>query len=61
MDGRRFIETIFSSDKTHSVTQVVMNLPNNAVDFLGLFSIAIFSVQVYVLIVITYTCRFLYE
>ncbi|KMS98385.1 hypothetical protein BVRB_4g093370 [Beta vulgaris subsp. vulgaris] len=37
MDGRRFIETIFSSDKTHSVTQVVMNLPNNAVDFLDVF------------------------
>lgn len=36
MDGRRFIETIFSSE-THSVTQVVMNLPNNAVEFLDAF------------------------
>uniref|UniRef100_A0A803N6A3 tRNA (guanine(37)-N1)-methyltransferase n=1 Tax=Chenopodium quinoa TaxID=63459 RepID=A0A803N6A3_CHEQI len=36
MDGRRFIEAIFSSE-THPVTQVVMNLPNNAVEFLDAF------------------------
>ncbi|KAJ8428546.1 hypothetical protein Cgig2_003794 [Carnegiea gigantea] len=35
MDGRRFIDTVFSSEKGHSITQVVMNLPNNGVDFLG--------------------------
>jgi len=38
MDGRRFIDTMFSSEKGHSITQVIMNLPNTAVEFLGLFS-----------------------
>ncbi|XP_019183341.1 PREDICTED: tRNA (guanine(37)-N1)-methyltransferase 1 isoform X1 [Ipomoea nil] len=37
MDGRRFIGTIFSSKKTRTITQVVMNLPNDAVDFLDVF------------------------
>lgn len=37
MDGRRFIDTVFSSEKGHSITQVVMNLPNNAVEFLDAF------------------------
>ncbi|CAO2833460.1 unnamed protein product [Amaranthus hypochondriacus] len=37
MDGRRFIEAIFMSDQIPSVTQVVMNLPNNAVEFLDAF------------------------
>nr|GMD56186.1 tRNA (guanine(37)-N1)-methyltransferase 1 [Ipomoea batatas] len=37
MDGRRFIGTIFSSQKTRIITQVVMNLPNDAVDFLDVF------------------------
>ncbi|XP_021725997.1 tRNA (guanine(37)-N1)-methyltransferase 1-like isoform X1 [Chenopodium quinoa] len=36
MDGRRFIEAIFLSE-THPVTQVVMNLPNDAVEFLDAF------------------------
>ncbi|KNA25658.1 hypothetical protein SOVF_004600 [Spinacia oleracea] len=36
MDGRRFIEAIFSSE-SHSVTQVVMNLPNDAAEFLDAF------------------------
>lgn len=40
MDGRRFIGTIFSSQKTRIITQVVMNLPNDAVDFLGMCSLA---------------------
>lgn len=35
MDGRRFIETVFASQRAHSITQVVMNLPKDAVDFLG--------------------------
>ncbi|XP_074302126.1 tRNA (guanine(37)-N(1))-methyltransferase 1-like isoform X1 [Silene latifolia] len=37
MDGRRFIETVFSNNNAHSITQVVMNLPNDAVEFLGAF------------------------
>ena len=39
MDGRRFIISLFSSEKAHSITQVVMNLPNDAVEFLGLLSV----------------------
>jgi len=35
MDGRRFIKAMFASDKAHSITQVVMNLPNDAAEFLG--------------------------
>lgn len=35
MDGRRFISAILSSQQKFSVTQVVMNLPNDAVEFLG--------------------------
>lgn len=26
---------MFASDKAHSITQVVMNLPNDAAEFLG--------------------------
>lgn len=37
MDGRRFIDAIFSSETTRSVTQVVMNLPNNAAEYLDAF------------------------
>ncbi|KAL3503293.1 hypothetical protein ACH5RR_037742 [Cinchona calisaya] len=37
MDGRRFIDTIFASQKTRPVTQVVMNLPNDAAEFLDAF------------------------
>ncbi|KAL5736169.1 hypothetical protein ACOSQ2_030957 [Xanthoceras sorbifolium] len=37
MDGRRFINAIFVSDKAHSITQVVMNLPNNAAEYLDAF------------------------
>ncbi|PON86673.1 SAM-dependent methyltransferase TRM5/TYW2-type [Trema orientale] len=37
MDGRRFIISLFSSEKAHSITQVVMNLPNEAVEFLDAF------------------------
>ncbi|VFQ91826.1 unnamed protein product [Cuscuta campestris] len=37
MDGRRFIDTIFSSQNTRNITQVVMNLPNDAVEFLDVF------------------------
>ncbi|XP_075521797.1 tRNA (guanine(37)-N(1))-methyltransferase 1 isoform X2 [Primulina tabacum] len=37
MDGRRFIETVFSCQGTHSITQVVMNLPNDATEFLDAF------------------------
>ena len=35
MDGRRFINAMFTSDKAESITQVVMNLPNDAAEFLG--------------------------
>ena len=35
MDGRRFIIAMFSSVKAHSITQVVMNLPNDAAEYLG--------------------------
>ncbi|KAL9232395.1 hypothetical protein vseg_007510 [Gypsophila vaccaria] len=37
MDGRRFIEAVFSNSNAHSITQVVMNLPNDAVEFLDAF------------------------
>ncbi|KAI4374726.1 hypothetical protein MLD38_012688 [Melastoma candidum] len=37
MDGRRFVRSIFSSDKAMSITHVVMNLPNSAVEFLDAF------------------------
>lgn len=37
MDGRRFIEAMFASDKAQSITQVVMNLPNSAAEFLDSF------------------------
>ncbi|KAF1898135.1 hypothetical protein Lal_00032900 [Lupinus albus] len=38
MDGRRFIEAMYASDKAHSITQVVMNLPNDAAEFLDIIS-----------------------
>ncbi|KAF5192247.1 tRNA (guanine(37)-N1)-methyltransferase [Thalictrum thalictroides] len=37
MDGRRFIDAIFKSQKTRYITQVVMNLPNDAAEFLDAF------------------------
>ncbi|XP_073050422.1 tRNA (guanine(37)-N(1))-methyltransferase 1-like isoform X2 [Primulina eburnea] len=37
MDGRRFIQTIFSCQRTHSITQVIMNLANEASEFLDAF------------------------
>ncbi|XP_048319102.2 tRNA (guanine(37)-N1)-methyltransferase 1 [Ziziphus jujuba] len=37
MDGRRFIIAMFSSERAHSITQVVMNLPNDAAEFLDAF------------------------
>ncbi|KAG5235558.1 tRNA (guanine(37)-N1)-methyltransferase [Salix suchowensis] len=37
MDGRRFIDAMFASQKAHSITQVVMNLPNDAVEYLDAF------------------------
>ncbi|CAA3006895.1 tRNA (guanine(37)-N1)-methyltransferase 1 [Olea europaea subsp. europaea] len=37
MDGRRFIETIFAIQRAQSITQVVMNLPNDAAEFLDAF------------------------
>lgn len=35
MDGRRFIDAMFASDKAQSITQMVMNSPNDAADFVG--------------------------
>ncbi|XP_010268910.1 PREDICTED: tRNA (guanine(37)-N1)-methyltransferase 1 isoform X2 [Nelumbo nucifera] len=37
MDGRRFITSIFTSNKVESITQVVMNLPNDAAEYLDAF------------------------
>ncbi|XAR56604.1 tRNA (guanine(37)-N(1))-methyltransferase [Bertholletia excelsa] len=37
MDGRRFIETVFMSQRVRSITQVVMNLPNDAAEYLDVF------------------------
>lgn len=37
MDGRRFIQAMFSSEKARSITQVVMNLPKDAAEFLDAF------------------------
>ncbi|XP_057729490.1 tRNA (guanine(37)-N1)-methyltransferase 1-like isoform X2 [Arachis stenosperma] len=37
MDGRRFIKAMYASDKAQSITQVVMNLPNEAAEFLDAF------------------------
>ncbi|KAL3821557.1 hypothetical protein ACJIZ3_007462 [Penstemon smallii] len=37
MDGRRFIEAVFASRRAQSITHVIMNLPNNAVEFLDAF------------------------
>ncbi|KAJ6886947.1 tRNA (guanine(37)-N1)-methyltransferase 1 [Populus alba x Populus x berolinensis] len=38
MDGRRFIDAMYASQKAQSITQVVMNLPNDAVEYLGVQS-----------------------
>ncbi|KAI3988163.1 hypothetical protein MKX01_011952 [Papaver californicum] len=37
MDARRFIIAMFNSPKAKSITQVVMNLPNDAVEYLDAF------------------------
>ncbi|PUZ56746.1 hypothetical protein GQ55_5G359600 [Panicum hallii var. hallii] len=37
MDARRFISSIYSSQHVHPVTQIVMNLPNDAAEFLDVF------------------------
>ncbi|XP_052174954.1 tRNA (guanine(37)-N1)-methyltransferase 1 isoform X2 [Diospyros lotus] len=37
MDGRRFINTVFTSLEAQFITQVVMNLPNNAAENLDVF------------------------
>ncbi|XP_010520888.1 PREDICTED: tRNA (guanine(37)-N1)-methyltransferase 2 isoform X2 [Tarenaya hassleriana] len=37
MDGRRFIKAMFSSEKARKITRVVMNLPNDATEFLDAF------------------------
>ncbi|XP_021804772.1 tRNA (guanine(37)-N1)-methyltransferase 1 [Prunus avium] len=37
MDGRRFINAMFASDKAKSITHVVMNLPNDAAEYLDAF------------------------
>ncbi|CAL1352762.1 unnamed protein product [Linum trigynum] len=37
MDGRRFIDAMFTSEKAQSITQVVMNLPKDAVEYLDAF------------------------
>ncbi|KAE8125713.1 hypothetical protein FH972_020488 [Carpinus fangiana] len=37
MDGRRFIQALFASEKAKRITQVVMNLPNDAAEYLDAF------------------------
>lgn len=37
MDGRRFVDAVFASSKARSITQVVMNLPNDAAEYLDAF------------------------
>ncbi|XP_029128676.1 tRNA (guanine(37)-N1)-methyltransferase 1 [Cajanus cajan] len=37
MDGRRFIKAMYASDVSQSITQVVMNLPSEAAEFLDAF------------------------
>ncbi|XP_068667600.1 tRNA (guanine(37)-N1)-methyltransferase 1 [Aristolochia californica] len=37
MDGRRFIKSVFPSQRSESITQVVMNLPNDASEYLDEF------------------------
>ncbi|XP_071696719.1 tRNA (guanine(37)-N(1))-methyltransferase 1-like [Rutidosis leptorrhynchoides] len=37
MDGRRFIDAIFKSQSSRPITQVVMNLPKDAAEFLDAF------------------------
>ncbi|KAH6767964.1 Met-10+ like family protein [Perilla frutescens var. frutescens] len=37
MDGRRFIEAVFANQETQPITQVVMNLPRDAAEFLDSF------------------------
>ncbi|KAI3509905.1 hypothetical protein L1887_25430 [Cichorium endivia] len=37
MDGRRFIDAIFKSHSTRPITQVVMNLPKDAAEYLDAF------------------------
>ncbi|XP_061983221.1 tRNA (guanine(37)-N1)-methyltransferase 1 isoform X2 [Populus nigra] len=37
MDGRRFIDAMYASQKAQAITQVVMNLPNDAVEYLDAF------------------------
>ncbi|KAE9456434.1 hypothetical protein C3L33_11646, partial [Rhododendron williamsianum] len=44
MDGRRFIDAVFASRKSQSITQVVMNLPNDAAEYLDVFR-GIFSTK----------------
>lgn len=39
MDGRRFINAMFASDKAKSITHVVMNLPNDAAEYLGVLDL----------------------
>ncbi|KAF7112162.1 hypothetical protein RHSIM_RhsimUnG0257200 [Rhododendron simsii] len=44
MDGRRFIDAVFASRKSQSITQVVMNLPKDAAEYLDVFR-GIFSTK----------------
>ncbi|XP_004146841.1 tRNA (guanine(37)-N1)-methyltransferase 1 isoform X1 [Cucumis sativus] len=37
MEGRRFIRAMFASEKAPKITQVVMNLPNDAAEYLDAF------------------------
>jgi len=37
MEGRRFIRCAFANQRAYSITQVVMNIPKDAAEFLGWF------------------------
>ncbi|KAM7274597.1 hypothetical protein ACFE04_016463 [Oxalis oulophora] len=37
MDGRRFINAMLTSDKVEPITHVIINLPNDAAEFLDAF------------------------
>ncbi|KAM7492639.1 hypothetical protein LguiA_035560 [Lonicera macranthoides] len=37
MDGRRFIDAVFANQTARPITQVVMNLPNDAAEYLDVF------------------------
>lgn len=59
MDGRRFIDSIFASEKTRAITQVVMNLPNDAAEFLGTLSFCnVLNLKVLIVVGVSLSIKF---